>query len=127
MNTIQKALLGKTITAVALADNGQDMVVQFTEGPPVTLETYGDCCSCTWIESLDAPDALLGTVQEVEEMDMPDLGNIDGQRHTDVQEVKYYGLKITTEKGRCVIDYRNDSNGYYGGSLEVVKNVKVQS
>ena len=33
--------------------------------------------------------------------------------------VAYYGLKITTDNGRAVIDYRNSSNGYYGGSLEL--------
>lgn len=29
----------------------------------------------------------------------------------------YYGCKITTGKGYALIDYRNSSNGYYGGSL----------
>ena len=28
-----------------------------------------------------------------------------------------YGVKITTDKGHIVIDYRNASNGYYGGNL----------
>ena len=26
--------------------------------------------------------------------------------------------KIATEKGSCLLDYRNESNGYYGGILE---------
>jgi hypothetical protein len=41
----------------------------------------------------------------------------------DVDVVAYYGLKITTETGIAVLDYRNDSNGYYGGSLEVVEEI----
>ena len=50
---------------------------------------------------------------------MPNLGDIDGKHHAGVDVVAYYGVKITTEHGRCTIDFRNDSNGYYGGWLEV--------
>jgi len=64
---------------------------------------------------MDDPQALLGTVSAVEDLEMPDLGNIPGKYREDVDEVQYYGLKITTDKGRCTLDYRNDSNGYYGG------------
>jgi hypothetical protein len=31
--------------------------------------------------------------------------------------IAFYGLKITTDKGDIIIDYRNSSNGYYGGNL----------
>lgn len=55
----------------------------------------------------------------VEEIAMPNLGNVDGVYRQDCDCVEYYGLKITTDKGRAVIDYRNNSNGYYGGSLEL--------
>lgn len=55
-----------------------------------------------------------GTVRAVEHIDMPDLGSTNEDAC-----IAYYGMKITTEKGRCVIDYRNSSNGYYGGSLEL--------
>lgn len=44
---------------------------------------------------------------------MPDLGT-----PPDDECIKYYGFKITTSKGHIIIDYRNSSNGYYGGSLE---------
>ena len=26
-------------------------------------------------------------------------------------------MKITTDRGHIIVDYRNESNGYYGGSL----------
>ena len=117
MNEIKDALMGKTIVAFDLDIEGERLILQLEDAPPVKLATYGDCCSHTWIESIDAPAALLGTVQDVEDIEMPDLGNIDGTRYQDVEVVRYYGLKITTNKGHVVIDYRNDSNGYYGGSL----------
>ena len=122
---IKKKLVGKTIVGYSLDDAGERLVLLMQDAEPVILETESEGCShldgtsYTWIESLDAPEALLGTVTDVEEIAMPDLGNIDGTRYKGVDEVKYYGLKITTDKGRCVIDYRNDSNGYYGGSLEI--------
>lgn len=119
MMELAKALLGATITKATLQDDGDCITFELAGRPPVTLRAWGDCCSQTWIESMDAPDALLGTVQSVEDIPMPDLGNIDSQRHQSVDQVAYYGLKITTEKGVCVLDYRNDSNGYYGGGLEV--------
>ena len=119
MKNIKRKLVGKTIVGYSLDDAGERLVLILQDAKPVTLETYGDCCSQTWIESLDAPEALLGVVTDVEDIAMPDLGNIDGTRHTVVEEVAYYGLKITTDKGRCVIDYRNDSNGYYGGLLQL--------
>lgn len=55
----------------------------------------------------------------VEHIEMPDLGDIPTVYEPAVDSVRYYGLKITTDKGRAVIDYRNDSNGYYGGNLVV--------
>lgn len=116
---IKDALLGKTIQSFELAQDGDHIVFAMKDGSRVKLETCGDCCSTTWIESIDAPDALIGTVQQVEQIAMPDLGDIDGTRHTGVDSVSYYGLKIVTEKGIAVLDYRNDSNGYYGGSLAV--------
>ena len=119
MTYIERALVGATITSYVLAADSESITFQLAGRPSITLDAIPDCCSTTWIESLDAPDALLGTVQAVEDIAMPDLGNIDGTRHGGVDQVRYYGLKIVTNHGACVIDYRNDSNGYYGGHLSV--------
>lgn len=112
-------LVGKTIVSHMLADDGAEMVLTLADSSIVRLQADGGCCSTSWIESIDDENALHGTVTAVEEIDMPNLGNIDGKRHQGVKEVAYYGLKITTDKGRCVIDYRNDSNGCYGGWLNI--------
>lgn len=114
----RKSFIGRTITGYVLAEDNESITFQFAAGDAITLVAYGDCCSHTWIESIDLPSNLLGTVQEVEEIDMPDLGNIPTTKEDFVDQVAYYGLKITTNKGSAVIDYRNNSNGYYGGSLE---------
>lgn len=114
--SISKALVGKKIIGHSLDSDRRVLRFDIDHGDQVVLEAEGDCCSHAWIESIDAPDNLLGVVQSAEEIDMPDLGGMPG---CDV--VEYYGLKIVTDKGHVVIDYRNDSNGYYGASLEVRK------
>lgn len=105
-------LIGKTVVSVDLARDKKAIRFNLADGGSVTAYADGDCCSDTWIESLDAPDNLIGTVAVAESLDMsrPDI-----DRDGDV--TAFYGFKIVTEKGDCVIDYRNSSNGYYGGNL----------
>lgn len=110
-------LVGVQIAKVEIAPDRESIVFHTNHGP-MKYVTEGDCCSRTWIEGVDDWDALFGTVTAAEEIEMPNLGNIGTEHNHSVDQVSYYGLKITTEKGRAVIDYRNDSNGYYGGSLE---------
>ena len=114
---IKRRLLGHTITGFDITPDRYQIEFRLLNEKPVRCRTEGDCCSRSWIESIDDPAALLGVVQDVEEIDMPDLGQLATPfcEHPDV--VQYYGLKITTDKGRAVIDYRNDSNGYYGGEI----------
>lgn len=107
------ALIGKTVTAVYLASDKKALRFDVEGGEPIIARADGDCCSSTWIESLDTPDLLVGgVVTAVEDIEMPDLGQKD-----EYEVIAYYGSKITTTKGACVIDYRNESNGYYGGNI----------
>ena len=115
-------LIGKTVVSYELEQTGDHLTLHFKDGASATIATDAHCCSHTWIEDMDLPSNLLGTIREVVDLEMPDLGSIDGQRHKGVDVVSYYGLKITTDKGSCVLDYRNDSNGYYGGNVFVVLN-----
>ena len=108
----ENPLIGKRITNVALATDRKAIRFDVEGGDPIIARADGDCCSSTWIESLDMPRALLGTVLAVEDIPMPDLGQPD-----EYDVIKYYGFKITTTAGSCVIDYRNESNGYYGGNI----------
>ena len=106
-------LIGKKILAVHLASDKKAMRFDVEGGDPVIVKADGGCCSSTWIESLDTPELLIGgTVTAVENLNMPDQGSPD-----DYEVIAYYGCKVSTEKGACVIDYRNSSNGYYGGNL----------
>lgn len=111
--------LGKKILGVRR--DGDNVILETPLGEPdIILEPYGDCCSQTWIESIDLMSPLYDAIiQKIEDIDMPHKGDIPTLEHPMVECVKYYGLRITTNKGVSVIDYRNDSNGYYGGELTI--------
>lgn len=89
------------------------------------LEAIGDCCSHGWIDGIscptlpakitDAPSSWGGwggdrTVQPGEPGYPADGGDV----------VVVYGSKIATDAGDVTFNVWNDSNGYYGSSLELV-------
>ena len=105
------ALIGKTITEMKIAADKEALLFITTDGE-IHAKVDGDCCSQSWIESVELPvNGFPATVTAAEDIDMPDLGNGDAELR------QYYGYKLTTDKGDIIIDYRNDSNGYYGGSI----------
>ena len=110
----ENCLVGKTCVAVDLADDGGAIRFVLDDGSEVVARADGDCCSHTWIENVDAPERLVGApILSVRDIAMPDLG-----QPGEYDVIAYYGCEITTALGAVVIDYRNSSNGYYGGSLQ---------
>jgi hypothetical protein len=106
-------LIGKTLTAFELTNDRKAMRFTLADGEQIVVLCDADCCSETWIEHVSLPSrGLPATVLGAQDIEMPDLGDMPGR---DV--VQYYGFKVTTDKGDLVVDYRNDSNGYYGGNL----------
>ena len=105
-------LVGKTITAIKIAEDKMALLFVIDD-KEVRARCDGDCCSVTWVEHIELPAmGLPAKVISVDDLEMPDLGDMP-----DCDVVEYYGLKIVTDKGDIIIDYRNDSNGYYGGDL----------
>lgn len=106
-------LIGKTVTEMKIAEDKQALLFVTTDGEFIA-HCDADCCSYTWIESVELP--ALGfpfEILEIIDLDMPEV-EYDHEEH-DV--LAFYGVKIATNKGDMVIDYRNDSNGYYGGNI----------
>lgn len=105
-------LLGRTLNKIRLAEDKTALLFVTKEGD-IKAKCDADCCSFTWVQHIEMPaHGLPAKVTSVEELEMPDLGDMP-----DRDVVAYYGLKIVTDKGEIIIDYRNDSNGYYGGNL----------
>lgn len=108
-------LIGKTITGVEIAEDRLALRFLLSDGEMVA-QADADCCSYTWIEHVELPAlGFPAQVISVEDLEMPEQP--ESTFHKDADSLKFYGCKIATDRGEIVIDYRNDSNGYYGGSL----------
>lgn len=108
-------LIGKLLTGAFITKDKQYLRFDVDGQEPTIAFADGDCCSRTWIEGVEGAQFLVGgTITAIEDIDMPEQP-YDEHEH---ESLKFYGLRITTDKGVCIVDYRNSSNGYYGGSLE---------
>lgn len=106
-------LVGKTLLEIKIADD-KEAILFVTNDGEVIARCDADCCSHTWVENIELP--ALGfpcNVLAVDDLDLP--GSDDN--HAEYECLQVYGCKITTDKGEIIIDYRNSSNGYYGGNL----------
>jgi hypothetical protein len=111
MTETKNPLLDKIVTAIHLASDKKAIRFDVANEEPLIAKTDGDCCSHSWIEHVENADAIIGTpILSVEDLPLESEDSDDGR-------IMHYGLKITTAKGTCVLDYRNESNGYYGGNL----------
>jgi hypothetical protein len=111
-DTPNRILVGRTITAVYLAEDKKAIRFDVAGGDPIIAKADGDCCSSTWIENIENAEALIGTPV----LSASDISMREDQRDDDGL-IQFYGFKISTAKGDCILDYRNESNGYYGGNL----------
>lgn len=105
-------LIGKTITSMKIASDKMTLLFTTSEGESLIASTDGDCCSHSWIESVELP--VLGfpfTILSINDLDLPSPPDSEH----DHECLQVYGAKLTTDKGDMIIDYRNESNGYYGG------------
>jgi hypothetical protein len=75
-------------------------------------ETWADCCSDTWIESVEIYCKLPDDAPTITEIVLDPYGEGD--------ELKVYKHIFRTTRGDVVVDFRNESNGYYGGELHLV-------
>src|ERR1700735_4704892 len=98
-----------------IAADRQALLFQTVEGE-IVVGVDADCCSYTWIEHIELPAlGFPAVVLSVANLDMPE--GAPSEFRTDPDSLAFYGCKIVTDRGEIVIDYRNGSNGYCGGSL----------
>lgn len=114
------ALVGKKLAAIQIASDREALRFICEDGE-VIARCYGDCCSRTWVESVETTAMLPAVVLSVDSLALPEF---DGDKDPEIRQewdggelIRFYGCKITTDRGHVIIDYRNESNGYYGGSL----------
>lgn len=123
-------VVGKQIESVVL-DKGADRIAfKFQDGFERSYGVEGDCCSQSWIEHLEMPNDIQGAVI----LSVEDSEGVAWDNHeceADVRDDDYnvvkegcgheslavYNTRFRTSKGDIVLEYRNNSNGYYGGYL----------
>ena len=116
-------IVGQVIDSVTVSDDRQTLRIDFADGTAALGEVFGDCCSRTWIEHLTVPSDIKGatvTALKTAGWESRELAEGEGPGEhapewTDV--VKVYQDSVETTRGAVVIEYRNDSNGYYGGDI----------
>ena len=119
-------LIGVTVRTFKVSDDKSEATIcgskdDGAEGKLVRykLRCEQECCSSTWIEDVHELSSLIGhTILAVEDLPMikeEDDPEVSGNY------VTFYGFTMRTEIGVCTIDFRNSSNGYYGGSLILEK------
>lgn len=106
-------LIGKTIIGMKIADDQQALLFVLDNDETLIARTDGDCCSHSWIEHVELPTEFPAKVLSCDDLDM-NKEDVSNEEH---ECLTFYGYKIVTDKGDIVIDYRNSSNGYYGGSI----------
>lgn len=95
--------------------NQETITFECEDGPYVFLAD-GDCCSQTYIDAIEGPTA--GRILEVRQ---PEWAGPERKEETDDGCTQFYKATFVIEgKGFLDVTYRNESNGYYGGSLELL-------
>ena len=104
-------LIGKTIKLMQIAEDKMAMRFLTSDDKEIIMKVDADCCSHTWIEDVNNLSSYPFLVTDVQDLEL------NTEADTRDGELAFYGCKISTNKGDIVIDYRNESNGYYGGNI----------
>ena len=92
---------------------------QYTENSGILgYRIMKDCCSESWIENITMPKDpefwIDNKVLSIEDKRLPSQTKKSGN------VTKFYSCEIKTSLGSIEIEYRNESNGYYGAEIELI-------
>lgn len=105
-------LVGKKIISIQY---DQDSIIFKTDTRLYEFYAHGECCSISYINDLDNPEVFNDAVM----LDVHSEHG-DNEESTDGDYdlvIKWTFYKFKTTKGDCTLSFRNESNGYYNGSL----------
>lgn len=130
---MKDAIVGKTITGILFSE--EYLTFETTEGD-ICLTVEGDCCSNSYFFDFYGVINLIGSkVIRFEPVELAP-GDVGYREETyDVSKVQddwvgnyvqVYGYRFITEhplfgEVTSVVSFRNESNGYYGGWMILVK------
>lgn len=85
----------------------------------IMFYAFGDCCSSSFIEDIDNLEVLQDcTLLDIQRESGEYRNNTpDDEYSCDFSAWTFY--KFKTNKGNSTLSFRNDSNGYYNGDLQL--------
>ena len=121
-------LIDKKLTAVYINEDKTVVKLQ-CDDEYIDLVAEGDCCSETWFEHISLPYAFSEEKYTIKSWEDMELGKAIPTRQ---EEDELYGVKIGLEtvegyKYDLYLEFRNSSNGYYGGSLYIKIGIEPDS
>jgi hypothetical protein len=108
-------IVAERVTAVGVSTDKQWLALRREDGAVALCYTDADCCSSSWIEHVNGEELFPATVLSVEGTDVS-----RDDEHPEHDCLQVYETVFVTDRGRFTVEYRNASNGYYGGSLGLV-------
>lgn len=128
-------LVGKKVLRIFLNEEYLQFV---TDNGTLTYTVSGDCCSRSIFYDFYGVKNLLnnGPVTKWETVDLLPSDIVKGEYGSDKDkkdedtEIQVYGYRFTTESPEwgemsSVVSFRNYSNGYYGGTLNITSDREV--
>lgn len=121
-----RPLAGRKLASVDLNKAKDEVTFTFQDGVTVVYGVEGDCCSHSWVEYVVVFGDVVGAeIVEVSESSM-DVSDDDSKNPiTDASHggrehecLQVYSTVFKTDRACAItLEYRNSSNGYYGGNL----------
>lgn len=121
MQKDRRYLIGKKLNSIKISSSKDTLVFNYEDNERMIAVLAAECCSHTWIEHCEINTSLAAKIISIEEIEMPETPDLEGNGEIDPYYggyVQCYALKINTDKGTIQFDFRNESNGYYGGAIE---------
>lgn len=113
-----KILVGKSISKIQMDE--QHLIFTTKDDDIFGYIVYGDCCSSSYFYDFYGVERLLqnGAILKVETVEL----QAEDWTTTNNDVVQVYGFRFITNdcyygEVSSVFSFRNDSNGYYGGSM----------
>jgi hypothetical protein len=114
MDNSRFTMIGKKVKNTQFTEENLTFILE--DGTKITYNAVGDCCSSSYIESIDDLDVL----QNCEILEMQAVSG-EEKEVSDYDFHKWTFYKFKTTKGYATLSFRNESNGYYDGYLELDK------
>lgn len=116
------SLAGKTLTAIEVSQNRDEIVFATSEGEQYRMYHDQDCCESVGIEDIagDLED-LIGSPILYAEESTSDKDPQGYEREYPPESTTWTFYRIGTIKGTVVLRWLGESNGYYSESVSLVR------